>query len=77
MTRATVEFNMDDQDRRSGRVGASSTAPQFDFVHPAVLLLPEPLESEFWQSTSAIRYAHYVQNKSIENHGSMPQFERC
>ncbi|KAF6256283.1 hypothetical protein COO60DRAFT_132138 [Scenedesmus sp. NREL 46B-D3] len=32
-----------------------STAQQLDFVHPAVLLLPEPLESEFWQSASAAR----------------------
>jgi hypothetical protein len=48
---------MEGQDRRSGRVDTSSAAQQLDFVHPAVLLLPEPLESEFWQSTSAIRYA--------------------
>jgi hypothetical protein len=57
---STVEMIMDDQDLRSGRAGDSSTARQLEIVHPAVLLLPQPLESEFWQSTSAIRYAQQL-----------------
>ncbi|WIA09637.1 hypothetical protein OEZ85_009025 [Tetradesmus obliquus] len=35
--------------------GASRAVQQLGFLHPAVLLMPEPLESEFWHSTSAIR----------------------
>jgi hypothetical protein len=52
---SSSEMGLEELDQESRQDGASRTVRQLDFVYPAVLLLPEPLESEFWQSTSAIR----------------------